>query len=539
MKTSLALLAAVVVSTSATLAVNHDKAPATLDYETLNRQACEEYSVPLRPGYEEVNPYWNEFSTKFIYAPAFDFAPVEGAVSYRYAIGPDTVPGKSIDFAPLTFTAGSPGLSLSPVWSHVPVTKVLLTVEGLDGKGRVVGVAGQRVFRRDFAYSGPYNGPARSYREAALKGMLFIHNLPQVKAWLTKSEPDMTYTYYAYANKIVSAIIRNECLVAANVPSQRDDALAIARAAARFLMDNSQPATAPLAYFPPTYYKGQMAGVADAGETATMTMDANYTVQALLDLYDATVDSVYYRRALDITRTYVRLQRSDGSWPIKVSYDTGEPVSETGAMLHSICMVADRMARQYGVTEFVPMLDKAERWMHDVALRTFDLNAQFEDVSVLGLKPYENLTNYVAANYARYLLDKAEPTAADIADARQLIQLSEDQFVHWDCLPDSDGLRHYNTPCVVEQYKFRVPVDNSAANVSGALLRYYKVTGDTLAYAKAKALVDNMTIQQHAQSGYLPTYWDYRNARADELSMWTNCAYTVIERLLEFAAMQP
>ena len=48
-----------------------------------------------------------------------------------------------------------------------------------------------------------------------------------------------------------------------------------------------------------------------------------------------------------------------------------------------------------------------------------------------------------------------------------------------------------------------------------------------------------MTIQQNPQSGFLPTYWEFRSGRIDELSMWANCAYTTIERLLEFDAMQP
>ncbi len=46
--------------------------------ERLNRQALEEYNIPVRPGYEGKNPYWNEFAEKFLYAPAFDFKPVVG-----------------------------------------------------------------------------------------------------------------------------------------------------------------------------------------------------------------------------------------------------------------------------------------------------------------------------------------------------------------------------------------------------------------------------------------------------------------------------
>lgn len=546
-KATISLATAIV--TTMTMHAGYGKAPAHLDYDSLNLQAAAEYNEAIRPGHEGRNPYWNEFAVKFTYAPAFGLTPVKGAVSYRYTIEPDTMATETITgdelrivsdrFEPISFLADRPDVPLTPVWHLIPASHVILTVEAIDRKGRSAGIAGTRKFLRDFGFRGPYRNPVRPYREAAVKGMMFIHNMAEVQSWLTSELPDLSYTYYAYANKIISAVIRNEVLVASHVPDKRDEALRIAEAAAGFLISQSQPPTAALAYFPPTYYSGTMAGAMDENHNATMTMDANYAVQAFLDLYDATGKREYYDRAINITRTYSRLQRRDGSFPIKVSYLTGQPVSETGAMLHSICMVAERFRRQYGETEFIPMQRKAEEWMHDVAIARFDMNAQFEDVSVLGLRPYENLTNYVAANYARYLMDKEHPTEADIQDARELLILSEDQFTHWECLPNERGYHKYNTPCVMEQYKFREPVDNSASNVSGAFLAYYRTTGDTLAYAKAKALVDNMTIQQNPQTGFLPTYWEYRNERVNELNMWANCAYTTIERLLEFDAMQP
>ena len=55
-------------------------------YEKLNKQAIAEYNIPIRPGYEGRNPYWNKFSNKFMYAPAFDFKEVEGAVAYKYIV---------------------------------------------------------------------------------------------------------------------------------------------------------------------------------------------------------------------------------------------------------------------------------------------------------------------------------------------------------------------------------------------------------------------------------------------------------------------
>ena len=62
-----------------------------------------------------------------------------------------------------------------------------------------------------------------------------------------------------------------------------------------------------------------------------MTMEAASAGHAFLDLYDLTGDKAYYDRALGIADTYVRLQREDGSLPIKVDFVTGEPVNDADA----------------------------------------------------------------------------------------------------------------------------------------------------------------------------------------------------------------
>lgn len=111
--------------------------------ERLHRAAMREYLDPIRPGYEGRNPFWNAFATKFIYAPAFGFEPVENAVKYRFTVshlgtsmiespryrkdaptedpeprrvlGPGVPTGRS-----WSFEADSPQQSLAPVWNDIP-----------------------------------------------------------------------------------------------------------------------------------------------------------------------------------------------------------------------------------------------------------------------------------------------------------------------------------------------------------------------------------------------------------------------------------
>ena len=110
--------------------------------DELNNRAIAQYNNPVRPGYEGKNPYWNKFSKKFMYAPAFDFQAVDGAANYRYTIT-QNVKENAKEW---TFTADAPNLSLSPVWQQVEVGDVILKVEALDKEQNVMSVAGERKF---------------------------------------------------------------------------------------------------------------------------------------------------------------------------------------------------------------------------------------------------------------------------------------------------------------------------------------------------------------------------------------------------------
>ena len=500
-------------------------------YERLNRQASEEYLEPVRPASEGRNPCWNKFAKKFMYAPAFDVPVTEGAARYRF-----TVKGEDGQWS---FESTEPGASLTPVWNSIPPSKVTLEVEAVDAAGKSLGVVFTREFLRDFPFSGPYPEPVRGYREAAIKGALFVHLMPEVQHWIGSDVPDMDYPHNTYPCKIIGATIRNECFIARELPERRENALSIARSAAAFLIRMSRPEGAPLAYFPPTYYLDKQASKYEWNQGKTMTLEAASAGQAFLDLYDVTGEKEYFDRAVEIGRTYVRLQREDGSLPIKVDFISGEPVNSVSAMLHPLLRYFTRL-EGYGMDEFSAPRIKGEKWMDEVAVERFDMTGQFEDVNVKGLEPYQNLTNCTAAPYASYLLTKSSVSDRDRADARDLVRLSEDQFVQW-AYHDltQDGFPKKNAPCVHEQYKYEMPVDNSACNVANAWLDIYEDSGDLLCLAKAKALIDNITIQQNAVNGQIPTTWEWRETGKDrKRTYWVNCTFSSVSILMRFAAMQ-
>ncbi|MCQ2114786.1 MAG: hypothetical protein MJZ07_01115 [Bacteroidales bacterium] len=500
------------------------------EFASLNKKAAKEYLKPIRPADEGRNPCWNAYCKKFIYAPAFEIAAVDGAAKYRFEVKQQEGEGQ------WAFTAAKPTADLSPIWASIPPSKVDLVVLALDSKGQQIDTVYKRSFLRDFPFEGPYNNNVRPYREAAMMAALYIHNSEATKALLTSTTPDtLGYSHYTYANKIVGGLISIEAKIAKYVPSKRDDAITIARNAAQFLIDQSRPEGDPLEFFPPTYYGRGVASKKPWNIGKTMTMDACYAGNGFLDLYDVTGDELYLDRALKIANTFKKIQREDGSFPIKVDFVTGEPVNEVGAMLHPVLNYIRRLQDDYKAEGLDEMKAKAEKWMKEVALETFDLTGQFEDVNVADVHPYENLTNCTAAPYASYIL-KSNPTAAEIEDARDLIRMSEDQFVHWNDLPNEDGIRIICPPCVYEQHRYQMPVDNSACNVANAYLDLYEVTGDKLAFAKAKALIDNITVAQDPTDGKIPTTWKIYSPKKNKTrSFWYNCSSVSITTLLRMA----
>lgn len=462
----------------------------------LNVEAAKEYLTPIRPASEGRNPCWNEFCKKFIYAPAFDVKAVEGADNYKFIIKEKDGSGE------WSFTSTDPCADLSPIWASVPPSKVDLTVLAIDGKENVLDTAYKRSFLRDFPFEGPYNSNVRPYREAAIMAALYIHKTPGAQKFKETFVPDLDlYSHFTYANKVIGGLISVEAKIAEYVPSLKEEALLIARNAAKFLIDQSRPEGDRLGYFPPTYYGDRVASKNDWNVGRTMTMDACYSGNAFLDLFRVTGDSLYYDRALKIADTFMKIQNEDGSFPIKVYFETGEPVNEVKAMLHPILNYTRRLENEYGVTKYADMSARAAKWMKEVALETFDLTGQFED-------------------------------------ARDLIRLSEDQFVHWNALPNKDGVRPIATPCVYEQHRYQVPVDNSSCNVANAYLDLYEATGDELAFAKAKALVDNLTVVQDITNGKIPTTFDLRSPeRNKRRTYWINCTNASITILLRMAGL--
>ena len=530
-------------------------------FEKLNSQAQAEYQIPVRPGTDGTHPFWNEYALKFIYAPAFDFPEQEGAAKYRFTledygdgkaishlyyatVGPDPETGATLHTLPYdpqtlkggkwTFEAASPKADLSPVWQDLPVGPVHLTVEALDGAGKVTGKVAERNFFRDFPFSGPYPGKVRPYRTAARQALVYLHTRPYVQHWLENDDVDLSYAYNTYLCKMLGSTVSMECMVARLIPELRDEALAIARKVAAFIIEQSQPEGAPLAFFPPTYYKGQVASSFAENQDRTMMLEACFPANGFLDLYDLTGEKEYLDRAVGIAATFQKHQAADGLFPVKVIFSTGEPDTDGKAMAGTLLNFFLRLEQDYGIKEFHDTMDLGCKWMRENIVTAWNFTAQFEDVTVRGLKPYRNLTHCATDPFIDYLLARyPHPDAELMKEVEEMLRWSEDQFVSWNTLPDKYGCKFMNTPCAVEQYLYRSPIDATISNIAMSSMNYYNATGDNLWMEKARALMDNVTIVQDALTGRIPTGFEIELCTVD----WLNCMTTTVAALVRMADM--
>jgi hypothetical protein len=505
--------------------------------QSLRAQAIAESLVPIRPGVPGETPFWNKDSRRFIYAPAFEFARVPGATQYRF-----TATARDGDHS---FEAAEPWAPLSPIWAALPVGKVSLKVYALDRKGgKVIGSAGEKVFYRSAVFDGPYHKPVVDYKESARRALAALFHKPEIQAWVRDGKPDPSYTLNCYPAKVMGATVLGMTIYAglAADPAEADAALIAARRAADFLIALSEPAGRPLEYFPPTYWSGVRPGSHPVFVDRMMMHYPADAGMAYLDLYDRAHDRKYLDAAKRIAATYRKTQNPDGVWPLVAKVVTGENIGPNRLSPTLPIMLMDRLADQYGVTDYKKVVETAWRWIMDNQVRRFNWDAQFEDSRPL--EPYVNMSREQACDVAMRLLQRNASDAKSVALAEELLRFSEDQFVVWEqplpeewkevsftgCDPTRDGSTWF-TPVVLEQYRCYGPVARSMGIMISAWQAAYKVTHKPLYLAKAQSIANSLTIAQQFWGGGTYPTWVRRN----DGEKWLNNTVHTARLMLDFS----
>ena len=265
----------------------------------------------IRPGGVNGSPFWNGNAVMFMYPPSFDFPEMKEADhGYRFEV----VDAHGRMHA---FEASSPKVPLTNVWDSVPAGFTTVICRGICGPDVKKVTCGTRAFWKSAAYTGDYPWLRQTIRwqsieECAKKGFDFVLNAKYVRHFAEKGEPDWSFGYYCYPSKMLSAIIELCSAYVRRGGERRDEALAIARAAADWLIANSEKPDAPLAYFPPTYVGTSKMARRHLGQIMTIYPAA--AANAYLSLYGASGDTKYLDAAKNIAATFLKLQGEDGTY---------------------------------------------------------------------------------------------------------------------------------------------------------------------------------------------------------------------------------
>ena len=489
----------------------------------------------IRPGGVDGSPFWNGNAVMFMYPPSFDFPELKEADhGYRFEIV--DAHGKMH-----AFETPSPKVPLTNVWDRLPTGFTTVICRGICGPDVKKVTTGTRAFWKSAPYTGNYpclNTRRQNIEESARKGFEFMLNAPYVRHLAEKGEPDWKFGYYCYPSKMLSAIINLCSAYIRRGGERRNEALAIARAAADWLIAKSEKPGAPLAHFPPTYVGTTRTAKRYLGQI--MTIYPGAVANAYLDLYDVSGDKKYLDAAENIAATFLRLQGEDGTWYLKMKTADGSPIGENRLIpIAQQVPMFDTLFRITGKRIYREASDKALAYVERTRVVTWNWEGQFEDQYLT--PPYANQTKHDACSTAIYILKRFPGDAGRLALARDLLRFSEDQFVSWErpyegMGPDADSssllfVNAWNVPAVREQYFWDVPIDASAAKLIRTYLALYKAEGKRLDLEKAKTLGYSMARMQWADGG-IPTHWCFRETPD---SIWINCHISATIALSELA----
>lgn len=502
------------------------------------------YNRPVAPGGVDGRAFWNKFAHRFIYAPAFRLPEVDGAASYRF-----TVIGADGDSR--LFVADRPTAALSQVWGDVPEGLTTVSVDGLDASGQTIGPSGERTFYRSPGFSGDVPAPAQPYAEAAREALRAIFVAPHVQHWLKTGKHDRGYRRYCYPNKVMGGLARAMAAYArlAENEDDRKAAAEISRRVADHLIALRYPADAPYPNVPPTYSLDVEVNSAARERYAKrwlMTSSAMDAALALLDVYDVASDQKYLDAATAIADTFAEKQEEDGTWPLVVDWETGEPTSPQRMSPTWVIFFLDRLERQYHIADYRAARRSAWEWIESHPLATYQWDGQFEDVNPR--RPYRNLSREQACDVATLLLSDPDVRPQQIAQAEELLRFAEDQFVVWEPVKDPQGwarahgpqvpvvAQHWMTPCVLEQYMCYLPVARSSAVQINAYLKAHERTGQEHYRQKARALANGLITGQkwlaetHGGNGEIPTW-----VMTNKVLNWLNNSFYAAEAVQHVA----
>ena len=487
--------------------------------------------------------FWNGYSSRFIYAPAFDFKSVAGATNYEYEVIDDW---HNVH----RFSAANAQASLAGIWEKLPVGYVTVICRG-NGEE-----CGRRTFWKKSPFKeGTYPPPVKSFSLAYARVMDAYFDMPQTKYLFQNGKLDPDYYLSGYPSKMlaaqISALVRHAKRIGGTWTGGRGTAqLETARKAADHLIANSIPAGKPLEYFTRTYAAGGEYNRFVGEEDRIMLIYPAEVGKAFTELYAAVKEKKYLDAAVRIAGTYAKLQGEDGTWPLLMNAETGKEYVPNRLQPHPIIEFLEALHEATGEKKWRTMADRAFAFVEAGPMKDWNWEGQFEDIRP-ATERWQNLTKHTACAIAVYLIKRYPGDKKRLAQAEALVKFSEDQFVEW-TIPygerawpteEDDGswaffCRPYSkwmTPCALEQYSCYLPIDASAARFINTYLALWRATGKREYLAKAQALGATATRMQEPD-GFINTWWMRGVERNDDrYHTWVNCMLATARALANLA----
>ena len=472
---------------------------------------------------------WTVNSSRFMYPPRLEFPQLRGA-------GDATMEVSGADGATNVLRASGCVFDLAPVWDALPVGYVHMTARAGDREAR------RFFWKKAMFREGAYDKAKCGYGECAAKCFRYLMDMPAIRHLVEKGEPDPRYALNCYPNKMCASIAAGFAHHAAKCPEDAARSLAIAKAAADWLISVSEKDGAPLAGFPPTYMGKNFTAKQYAGQIML-----NYpclAAKAYLALERATGEAKYLEAAKKIGERYLTLQGDDGTWPMKLYAKDGRPACPNRLFPIGMIETLEDLHAATGDARYRVSADKAFGYIERGPMVDWNWEGQFEDVKPS--KKYANLTMHPVCSTAIYCLRRFPGNAQRIAEAMDAERFAEDQFIDWEVpygVNDppvwgpyakkkwQNQFAGWHCPAVMEQYECYVPVDGSSAKLIRLYIALHKATGDGLYMKKARALGDQATVVQE-RNGLIPTWW---GSKTPGNGNWINCMIGTSYALEELA----
>ena len=380
----------------------------------------------------------------------------------------------------------------------------------------------------------------------------WLLKMKNTRALLETGEPDQYYVYNTYPAKTDTALINAFVHLASWRPQIREMAMTLACRAADHMLACSNAKGSPLEYFPHTYRvlapESSQKGVQSKNyEGQNMLLYPAEAGLAYLRLYRAGAGDRYLHAAINIADTYCRHQGDDGTWPLKVWEKGGEPVTPNRLFPIIVCRLLDELYCEVHDARYRKASARAFSYVENGPLKTWNWEGQFEDVKPS--EPYLNLQIHTPCDVALYLLKKHPGDREKLALARECARFAEDQFVAWEppftedgrgpmtgettMFPKAEKKLWYDLPGAFEQYDWYLPIDGSAAKCIELFLALYRVEGDPVDLAKARAFGNAITqAQKLCGGGAIPTHWVPWDVKSDARH-WINCGIYSVSMLAD------